>query len=179
MRALPELYGSRNILGEARRILPAWPEIAAPLDELERLADALADLPVSFDLADLRGYDYHSGVVFAAYCNGHPGAVALGGRYDKVGKSFGRGRPATGFSMDLREIAWLSPAVPSRAAILAPWPEDAALHAAIQALRAAGEVVVAELPGHGGTWSETGCDRRLVQRDGQWIIEALKENANG
>ncbi|MBL8487627.1 MAG: ATP phosphoribosyltransferase regulatory subunit [Rhodocyclaceae bacterium] len=179
LRALPELYGSRNILGEARRILPAWPEIAAPLDELERLADALADLPVSFDLADLRGYDYHSGVVFAAYCNGHPGAVALGGRYDKVGKSFGRGRPATGFSMDLREIAWLSPAVPSRAAILAPWPEDAALHAAIQALRAAGEVVVAELPGHGGTWSETGCDRRLVQRDGQWIIEALKENANG
>lgn len=179
LRALPELYGGRGVLAEARHMLPGWDEIAKPLAELERLAEALADLPVSFDLADLRGYDYHSGVVFAAYCDGHPGAIALGGRYDKVGKSFGRGRPATGFSMDLREVAWLSPAVPPRAAVLAPWPEDEALHAAIEDLRARGEVVVAELPGHAGTWSETGCDRRLVQQDGQWIIEALKENANG
>lgn len=179
LRALPTLYGDRSVLAEAGRALPDWEDIAASLGELRRLADALADLPISFDLADLRGYDYHSGAVFAAYCEGHPGAIALGGRYDKVGQSFGRGRPATGFSMDLREVARLAPPVAQRAAVLAPWPEDEALHAAIEALRGLGETVVTELPGHEGTWGHAGCDRRLVKRQGKWIIEAFKENANG
>ncbi len=110
------------------------------------------DLPLSFDLADLRGYHYHSGVVFAAYAAGNPGAVALGGRYDEVGPGLrprrGR-RPA--FRMDLRELARLVPtAEPPRGAILAPWPEDDALHAEIERLRAQGEIVIAALPGHEG-----------------------------
>ena len=174
--ALPELYGDRRMLNRAAEVLPALPEIAAALSDLRRLADALADLPLSFDLADLRGYHYHSGVVFAAYCAGSPGAVALGGRYDDFGRAYGRARPATGFSMDLRELARLSPNGEPRGAILAPWPEDDALHAEALRLRLQGERVVLALPGHDNTWCEAGCDRTLVRSGNDWIVESLKEN---
>lgn len=174
--ALPELYGDRQVLARAAKTLPALPEITAALSDLQRLADAFADLPLSFDLADLRGYHYHSGVVFAAYCAGNPGAVALGGRYDDFGRSYGRARPATGFSMDLRELARLSPDGEPRGAILAPWPENDAMHAEVLRLRAQGERVVLALPGHDGTWREAGCDRILVRSGNSWIIESLKED---
>jgi len=174
--ALPELYGGRDVLERAVALLPTFPEITQALAELRRLADALAGLPLSFDLADLRGYHYHSGVVFAAYAAGNPGAVALGGRYDKVGQSFGRGRPATGFSLDLRELARLAPSAPAKGAILAPWPEDDALHAETERLRATGETVIAALPGHEATWHEAGCDRVLARRGEQWIIESLTKD---
>jgi ATP phosphoribosyltransferase regulatory subunit len=177
--ALPDCYGGVAMLEQAARRLPALPEISAALATLSRLANDLADLPnmpIGFDLADLRGYHYHSGVVFAAYCQGSAGAVALGGRYDKVGESFGRGRPATGFSMDLRELARLSPLQNTRGAILAPWPEDRNLHEEIERLRGCGETVVLALPGHDGTWREAGCDRCLSRRGAEWIIEPLKED---
>lgn len=175
--ALPELYGDRRVLARAAQVLPALPEIAAALSDLHRIADALSDLPLSFDLADLRGYHYHSGVVFAAYCAGSAGAVALGGRYDDFGRTYGRARAATGFSMDLRELARLSlPDGAARGAILAPWPEDDALHAEALRLRAQGERVVLALPGHEGTWREAGCDRILVRSGDDWIIESLKED---
>lgn len=171
--ALPECYGGREALARAARDLPAVEEIASALAELGRLAEALHDLPISFDLADLRGYHYHSGVVFAAYCGAHPGAIALGGRYDEVGKSFGRGRPATGFSMDLREIVDIAPAAPVPGAILAPCRGDAGLAAAVQALRERGETVVIELPGHDGSWRDAGCSRKLEPRNGRWEVVPL------
>jgi ATP phosphoribosyltransferase regulatory subunit len=174
--ALPELYGDRRVLDRAEQVLPALPAIASALSDLRRLADVLADLPLSFDLADLRGYHYHSGVAFAAYCTGSPGAVALGGRYDNIGRAYGRARAATGFSMDLRELARLLPGSESGGAILAPWPEDDALHAEALRLRAQGERVVLALPGHEGTWREAGCDRILARSGNDWIIESLKEN---
>ena len=171
--ALPGLYGGREVIDRAAALLPA--ELAPYLDELRRLADSLAGLPLSFDLADLRGYHYHSGMVFAAYCQGSPAAVAHGGRYDRVGKAFGRGRPATGFSIDLRELVRLAPRPQAGGAILAPWPEDDKLHSEILRLRSAGETVIMALPGHEGTWREAGCDRQLVGRNGIWTIESLKE----
>ena len=186
--ALPELYGDRRVLDRAAQVLPALPEIAAALSELRRLADALADLPLSFDLADLRGYHYHSGVAFAAYCAGSPGAVALGGRYDNFGQAYGRARPATGFSMDLRELARLSPGGEPKGAILAHWPENdvlalrdgdsasRAVNAEMIRLRAQGERVVLALPGHERNWREAGCDRVLVCSGDNWIIESLKED---
>ncbi|MCM2307736.1 MAG: ATP phosphoribosyltransferase regulatory subunit [Sulfuritalea sp.] len=174
--ALPELYGDRRVLQRATQVLPALPEITAALSDLQRLADALADLPLSFDLADLRGYHYHSGVAFAAYCAGSASAVALGGRYDDFGRTYGRARPATGFSMDLRELVRLSPDAEARGAILAPWPEDDALHAEALRLRAQGERVVLALPGHEGSWREAGCDRILVRSGEDWIIESLRED---
>jgi ATP phosphoribosyltransferase regulatory subunit len=101
---LPELYGGPEVLKEAEKRLPALPELTDALATLKALAKA-CPIPASFDLAELRGYHYHSGVVFDAYCEGVTGAVARGGRYDEVGKAFGRARPATGFSIDLRSLA--------------------------------------------------------------------------
>lgn len=172
--ALPELYGGPEVLDEAAARLPQDADIVAALNELRVLARALGDLPISFDLADLRGYHYHSGVVFAAYGGGSPAALALGGRYDRVGAAFGRARPATGFSLDLRELVWRLPRARTGGAILAPLAEDAALGVEVAALRLRGEVVVSALPGHEGTWNEAGCDRQLVMRNGQWVVVPLE-----
>ena len=173
--ALPELYGGPEVLDEAAARLPQDAEITALLDELRQLAAALADLPVSFDLADLRGYHYHSGVVFAAYGADSPAALALGGRYDRVGKAFGRARPAVGFSLDLRELVWRLPTATAMAgAVLAPLDGDAALAEEVAVLRARGEIVVTALPGHDGTWNEAGCDRQLVRRGDRWAVVSLQ-----
>ena len=174
--ALPECYGGSEELATVGRRLPPLPEITQALAELSALTGAARELPVSFDLSDLRGYHYHSGVVFAAYAGAHASAIALGGRYDKVGLSFGRARPATGFSLDLRELVRLAPALPAAGKILAPCAQgDAELRQAVAALRAAGECVVEALPGHDGLWGETGCDRHLVKRDGRWTTETFNQ----
>ena len=101
---LPDLYGGAEVLNLADRKLPDDPVIRASLATLRALAKA-SPIPISFDLAELRGYHYHSGVVFDAYCDGVVGPVARGGRYDEVGRAFGRPRPATGFSIELRSLA--------------------------------------------------------------------------
>lgn len=101
---LPELYGGAEVLALAEKKLPRLAQLTRALATLRALAKA-CPVPVSFDLAELRGYHYHSGVVFDAYCEGVAGAVGRGGRYDEVGKAFGRARPATGFSIDLRSLA--------------------------------------------------------------------------
>ena len=107
---LPELYGGPEVLALAEKKLPRIDSLQNALKTLRALAKA-CPIPVSFDLAELRGYHYHSGVVFDAYCEGVNGAasfpVARGGRYDEVGKAFGRARPATGFSIDLRSLSSL------------------------------------------------------------------------
>jgi ATP phosphoribosyltransferase regulatory subunit len=101
---LPDLYGGTEVLDRAAKKLPRIPELTQALATLRSLAKA-CPVPVSFDLAELRGYHYHSGVVFDAYCEGVAGAIARGGRYDEVGRVFGRPRPATGFSINLRGLA--------------------------------------------------------------------------
>ena len=101
---LPQLYGGPEVLKQAEKKLPKLPAVRKALATLRALAKA-CPVPISFDLAELRGYHYHSGVVFDAYCRGVTGPVARGGRYDEVGKAFGRARPATGFSIDLRSVA--------------------------------------------------------------------------
>lgn len=171
--ALPELYGGIETLDRAAAVFPA--ELKPQLDQLMTFARALEGLPVSFDLADLRGYHYHNGIVFAAYCDGNPSAIAFGGRYDKVGEAYGRARPATGFSIDLRALVRLSAGAPRSGAILAPCMNDQLLQAEVARLRASGEVVVDRLPGHDDTWGEAGCDRQLNCVNGHWIIESLKE----
>ncbi|MDD2667213.1 ATP phosphoribosyltransferase regulatory subunit [Zoogloea sp.] len=172
--ALPTLYGGADVLTKAREILPNDVEIMTALGELEQLAAELADLPISFDLADLRGYHYHSGVVFAAYGGRSPVALALGGRYDSVGRAFGRGRPATGFSLDLRELAAQVADAVLVGGVLASPTAEPGFKEAVARLRAEGENVTIELPGHEGTWREAGCDRHLVLRGGAWQVEPLQ-----
>jgi len=171
---LPELYGGAEVIEKAAALLPQDAEIVAALGDLRALAESLAGLPISFDLADLRGYHYHSGVVFAAYGGGSPAALALGGRYDRVGAAFGRARPATGFSLDLRELVLHLPRQAVAGAILAPISAESGLAAEVEALRARGEIVMDALPGHEGTWNEAGCDRQLVLRSGRWTVEPLQ-----
>ncbi|CAG4892496.1 ATP phosphoribosyltransferase regulatory subunit [Paraburkholderia saeva] len=172
LRVLPTLYGDASVLAEARTRLPATSEIARALDDLAFLAAQVDGAEVMIDLADLRGYAYHSGVMFSAYVDGVPNAVARGGRYDKVGEAYGRARPATGFSLDLREVARISPVEARSSAILAPWQHDDALRASVAALRDAGEVVIQALPGHDHDLDEFACDRVLVERNGAWVVEA-------
>ena len=174
--ALPMLYGDcAEVLVRARRELPGYPGIHAALDELETVSQKLQPLAssVGIDLADLRGYHYHSGMVFAAYHAGSHDAIALGGRYDDLGKSFGRARAATGFSMDLRQLYRLLPPQTAQSGICAPHLDDAALQNKIAQLRAAGETVVVDLLGDAGLRGELQCDRELVLRGGSWQVVAL------
>lgn len=171
--ALPSLYGDSTIITRARQVLPNMPGIAGALDELELLMQQTGSASVTVDLADLRGYHYHSGVMFAAYVSGLPNAVARGGRYDHVGEAFGRARPATGFSMDLRELARLIPSAERTRAIRAPWGKESALRDKIAELRKAGEVVIQSLPGHENEQDEFDCDRAVVFENGNWILKKL------
>jgi ATP phosphoribosyltransferase regulatory subunit len=171
---LPQLYGDGYVLRDAARRLPKLAEIAAALRTLRRLAAAAGDLAhdIRFDLSELRGYRYHSGVVFAAYAPGWTGAIARGGRYDEVGMAFGRARPATGFSMDLRDLAAAVPEDPRRR-ILAPAREDGALARLVQRLRADGDVVINDLPGHAGHRGELECSHAIVRANGRWQVRPL------
>jgi ATP phosphoribosyltransferase regulatory subunit len=171
--ALPGLYGDIDIIDKARQILPTFPGIAQALDELVALAQLAGEANVTIDLADLRGYHYHSGVMFAAYVPGLPNAVVRGGRYDHVGEAFGRSRPATGFSMDLRELARLLPGAERKRAIRAPWGTQSGLREKITELRQAGEVVIQSFPGHENDQDEFDCDRAVELSDGNWIIKNL------
>jgi ATP phosphoribosyltransferase regulatory subunit len=171
--ALPQLYGDRLVLEEARRVLPALPGVQAALDGLGWLAQHLSEVNPGFDLADLRGYAYYSGMRFAIYAEGVSDALLRGGRYDEVGAVFGRKRPAVGFSLDLKTLVGVVPARPLRAAIRAPWGESATLRAAIARLREQGETVVCVLPGHESEIDEFQCDRELIEVGGHWVVQAL------
>ncbi len=172
---LPRLYGGIDVLAEAQQCLPDYPEVRAALEELSTIAARLEGMvdSIAFDLAELRGYHYHSGVVFAAYLPNQAHAVAKGGRYDEVGSVFGRARPATGFSMDLRVLCGALGPAAAAPAILAPYVEDAALDEMIETLRSQGEVVLVDLPGHEDCQEELNCDRRLVKRNAQWLVEKI------
>ena len=172
LAALTALNGGRDVIARARKQLPSLPAIGLALNALDRLA-ARCEAPgvdISVDLAELGGFNYESGLVFAAFTPGSPDAIARGGRYDEVGASFGRARSATGFTMDLRSLAALAPRPAPRGGILAPAGEEPDLLEAIESLRAAGDIVVREMPGQEKHREELGCDRRLEKKDGKWRV---------
>lgn len=178
---LADLNGSDEVLAEARLLFRGAPaEVLTAIDNIERIAELTRRRTAAsfhFDLAELRGYRYHTGAVFAAYAPSRGQAVAQGGRYDAIGGSFGLARPATGFSADLKSLMAMGPeSRPVQAAIFGPAIDDAALLERIGVLRAAGERVIRELPGQAGGARELGCDRALVRRDGAWVVTEL-ENA--
>ena len=175
---LTALNGGSEVLARARLCLSdAGDEVAASLDELEALAGAVArrwpGVPIHFDLAELRGYQYHTGVVFAALVPGYGSELARGGRYDEIGNVFGRSRAATGFSTDLKLLMTASacgesPLLPG---ILAPWGDDAALQDLIARLRQAGERVIFDLPGAQRDSLATQVDRVIEFESGQWQVQ--------
>jgi ATP phosphoribosyltransferase regulatory subunit len=183
LMALTELSGpAPEVLERARKVLPNNALVSDALALLERLTNAISRVPsapeVSIDLADLRGYQYHSGMMFTAYVDVLSQPIARGGRYDHVGQAFGRARPATGFSIDLLTLAGLSTDPEERSAIVAPWLSDAGLNAAIEALRAAGEIVVQLAPGDAALSAEYRLDRVLVEQGGTWKVQPKSASKN-
>jgi ATP phosphoribosyltransferase regulatory subunit len=178
---LPELNGGKDTIASARAVLStANGEVKQALADLEAIADKLTanfpSLPVSFDLAELRGYHYHTGVVFAAFVPSVGREIARGGRYDNIGAIFGRARAATGFSADLKVLSALGKASyqkEPKALIFAPCGDDKALHEKIRDLRAEGFAVVQQLPGQSGTAQELGCTSILEQDHQNWFVRAL------
>lgn len=181
LRALARLCGGRETLDAAKVVLADAPSaVREALDGLIQIAEQLAvrypNLPLYFDLGELRGYHYHTGVVFAVFVPGVGQSIAQGGRYDDIGADFGRARPATGFSTDLKTLVSLgnaelaSPAV----GIWAPYDADPALWKSICRLRAQGERVVQALDGQQGDAAlSVGCDRQLVLQEGSWTVTPL------
>ena len=177
--ALPECFGpAESAMARARTVLAPWPQATPHLDALDavlgslRLARHAGQVSLAIDLADVQGFRYHTGLGFAAYVEGHARAVGRGGRYDGIGAAFGRGRPATGFSLDLRELVELRrdrhtpPAI-----IVAPWSDDPALLAFIDTLRAHGETVLQLLPGQDAQrLAGVSADRTIGFIHGQWRL---------
>lgn len=182
IRALPTLCGGSEVLAQARAVLAEAPEdVLAELSVLEQLAAGLQarhpELSLYFDLAELRGYHYHTGVVFAAFVPGVGEAIAQGGRYDDIGAGFGRARPATGFSTDLQTLVRLGDAIQAApaAGVWAPRDADPQLWVAMQALRSSGRRVIQALPGQSVADARAaGCDAELRNEDG-WHVVALAD----
>ena len=178
---LPELNGGKDVLDKARTVfLKANNEVKEALADLESIAEKLVVsfpfLPISFDLAELRGYHYHTGIVFAAFVPSIGREIARGGRYDNIGAVFGRARPATGFSADLKLLSSLSKQycqVKQRELILAPYSEDVQLNEKIRELRANQQAVVQQLPGQTGSTKELGCTSILEQDNQIWVVRPL------
>lgn len=174
--ALVDLNGDAGVLDRARAQLRGAGRAARrAIDELERIGALLATragaAALHFDLAELRGYHYHTGVMFAAYRPGQGQALALGGRYDEIGRVFGRARPATGFSTDLLGLAGVGgESGAGERRILAPHDSDPSLLRLIARLRSRGEIVVTVLPGQRGNTKEMGRARRIEKRGGKWQV---------
>ncbi len=174
--ALSSLNGGVEVLTQAKQQLPT--AFHAEIEQLEKIVAAAESqqwgVDFHIDLAELRGYDYHTGVLFAAYVPQKGDAVASGGRYDNVGEVFGRARPATGFSGDLKNLVTMEQGADyPPAAIFAPSTDSIELDREIDRLRKTGERVVVELAGQKESAAEMGCDRRLVQHESGWTVETI------
>ena len=173
LQALPQLYGGLEVLERARQALPDTPEVQQALSELKTIGRALSSsVEVRIDLAEQRVGAYHSGLVFAAYAEGWPTAFARGGRYDEVGRQFGRARPAVGFSLDARELLRVLPTPALPLGILAPSDADPKLLAVIAELRANGEIVIEDIANHPESLAQE-CDRQLAWVNGEWQVTPL------
>jgi ATP phosphoribosyltransferase regulatory subunit len=175
---LTTLNGDQSILAKAAQILPATTAIQEALANLSKVSAALVDLgvTVSFDLSELRGYHYHSGIVFAAYAQGYKGPLALGGRYDEVGQAFGRARPATGFSLDLRGVVTALPTAEPIMGILAPANDDETLAVKMDELRAEGNIVVQALADIESNFEELNCNRKLTHYNSGWHVVSIDKD---
>jgi len=173
------LNGDAAVLDEARQKLKsATDQVHQAIDDIARVAEQVQNLyphiPLHFDLAEVRGIQYHTGIVFAAYKAGVGQSIAQGGRYDNIGRYFGRARPATGFSADLRSLIKLGgSSATKKNGIFAPAQSDASLQAKIQELRHSGERVLRQLSDQTGGAKELSCDRQIVLRDGKWVVEKI------
>lgn len=179
LEMLPALAGGVAILEQARVVFALAPaELHAAIDELEVLARVIGERYPSaqlyFDLSELRGYNYHTGLVFGAFAPGVGNAIASGGRYDCIGEAFGCSRPATGFAVDLTAINRLmgSDETPSKG-IFAASSDNAQQWKEIQKLRAQGHRVVNGLSGQVKPYEYQLCNQQLVEIESGFVLRPL------
>ncbi len=181
LEAITELSGGLDVIPRARTELAAGGKnVQSALDTLEQIAEELGrrnySAELHIDLTELRGYTYHTGVVFAVYAGHHSDEIARGGRYDDIGKAFGRSRPATGYSTDLKRLARFSASRSSaQTSGIFVTDDSAASWNRIMQLREQGERVVTRLPGSSMDAAGARCDRELVLQDGDWIVQTLRK----
>lgn len=181
LQMLARLSGGDAVLEQAAQCFAEAPvAVRNALAELEgihrRVSQRLPGVSIGFDLSELRGYQYHTGVVFASYRQGYGRALAKGGRFDDIGRVFGRARPASGFDADLKVLARLSGCEVKRAAaVLAPDSDDPALWQVVTTLRSQGETVISAMAGMDPALAqaELDCDRQLVKTATGWQVKAL------
>ena len=184
LQALPGLCGCSDVIDRARKVLAhANDDVHQALDTLEQVESGIYVhfplLEIHYDLTELRGYHYKTGVVFAAFVSGFGREIARGGRYDDIGENFGAARSATGFSADLNVLSRLGRKrrdQPENRSILAPPNiKDSDLHVKIRDLRASGRIVIEAMPNQQIDKNPMGCVEKLVQRDGQWTLEPIQD----
>lgn len=187
---LVELHGDYTVLDEAQKLFALAPQaVKQALTELEQLCSHRECVAASagantgdilhFDLAEARGYAYHSGIIFAAYVQKHGEAIAKGGRYDHLmSKAFGKQRAATGFSTNLTTLVNLANpnTCQPKYKYLAPLNPDYNLKQQIHKLRAAGHIVITALPDQIVTAKAMGCTHELCLINGQWQAQAVENN---
>jgi ATP phosphoribosyltransferase regulatory subunit len=167
------------VIAEAKQlVLDSDPEVIEYIDYVAKLSSRVVirypNIQLHYDFAALSGYRYQNGAVFAAYISGQGGEIARGGRYDMIGKVFGRSRPATGFSLDLKALAKISPKTNAAVfGIYAPNDDDSALQDKIKQLRAQGERVICALSNQQGNEKDVGCNRVLVKQEQQWVVKNI------
>lgn len=176
---LVDLNGDVSVLDEAESLLKnISPEVVKYIEEVKTLANAIkdqSDVKINIDLAELRGYHYHTGMVYTAFVPGHGEGIAFGGRYDDIGKAFGRARPATGFSLDVKSLLkYQSTATNKAKKIFAPVSDEPSLQNKIDELRALGNIVVQELSGQQENAEDMNCQQQLIYEDGAWKIKPEK-----
>ncbi|MBT8124917.1 MAG: ATP phosphoribosyltransferase regulatory subunit [Gammaproteobacteria bacterium] len=175
--SLMDLSGDTGVIAEAKQLLKDIdPEVIEYIDYVAKLSSRVVmrypNIQLHYDFAALSGYRYQNGAVFAAYVSGQGGEIARGGRYDMIGKVFGRSRPATGFSVDLKALAKISPKTNAAVfGIYAPNDDDSALQDKIKQLRAQGERVICALSNQQGNEKDVGCNRVLVKQEQQWVVK--------
>jgi len=175
---LVDLNGDISILAEANKLFKKQsPDITRYIAEVTVLAESISDqtdVSINIDLAELRGYHYHTGMVYTAFVPGEGGGIAFGGRYDDIGSAFGRARPATGFSTDVKSLLKFQDTSDNTLSkIYAPTTDDASLQETINKLRGSGKIVVQELEGQQVTAKEMNCDQQLVLENGEWVARKV------
>lgn len=174
--SLPALAGGKSVLQKARDLFGRVKAAQVAVDQLDEVARVIEQrypaAELYFDLGELRGYHYLTGLVFAAFAPGYGNPIASGGRYDHIGEVFGRARPATGFAVDITAISKLGLLTKvSVPAIAVVETGDTKQWEMIHSLRHEGQRVISV--GSDANPVELGCDRQLVESDGCYQVVAL------
>ena len=180
MLDLIDLHGDAGILDDAIHAFDKLsPDIRKYVNEVKTLTDSIIDkfdVSINIDLSELRGYNYHTGMIYTAFVPNEGKGIAFGGRYDDIGSAFGKARPATGFSTDVKQLLELqniSEDTPDK--IFAPVDDNDSLHKKITELREQGKIVIQELEGQNATAKEMNCNQTLVCENDQWVVKENKK----